>query len=461
MERKIARLIVLVFGFSLAAAASGENLVVNPDFDDGLDGWTVSTTGNGHAAIDATRGLPSQPSAQLTSDFVTPSVSLVSTCVPIDAGDIFDLYVNLEVLAGLASVHVAAYSDGNCGAQVATSDSNAFHVHQWQTYAMTNVPVPPGTHSANVVLTAALDAAGTSPRVNFDHVEFGPAGTVVSFIDINQEGLGGTWYNPETSGQGLQFQITPATSPAADGALFGAWFTYDTEPGNTTDHQRWYSIQGGIPSGATNASFVIYQNTGGNFDAGPPTSAARVATGTLRFENCGRGTFDYAFDDGRTGSIPLQRILANVACVDTPAPTDAPSDFGLSGAWYNPATGGQGMLVEVNPTAANAFVGWYAYAESGEGSGAAGQRWFSAQAPYTAGSTAIDLALYASTGGTFDSLAGEVTTTPVGNATLTFTSCTEATLEYLFLDGDLVGRRGTIPLMRIGATPSSCSLTPQ
>ncbi|HKP65656.1 MAG TPA: hypothetical protein VJX31_03435 [Casimicrobiaceae bacterium] len=460
MKRTPPAFVAFVLGCSLVPFASADNLIVNPDFDDGLDGWTVSSTGAGQAVADETTGLPGAPSALLTGDALTQSVSLVSTCVEISDTDVFDFYVNLEVAAGLASVHVIAYSDNACATQLAVNDSNAFAPHQWQTYAMTNVPVPAGTHSANVMLTGSHDADGTAPQVNFDHVALGPTGTAIALIDLNQEGLTGTWYDPQTSGQGLQVQITPATSADVDGALFGAWFTYDVDAGTTPDTQRWYSLQGGIPLGATSADVVIYQNTGGSFDAGPSTSPVQVGTGTLRFETCERGTLDYAFDDGRAGSIPLQRVLVNVDCVDTPTPTDAPSDFGLSGAWYDPATGGQGMLVEINPGADAAFIGWYTYQPTGTGADPSGQRWFSAQAPWVLGSTTVDLTVFASTGGAFDSPDDTVTTTPVGTATLTYASCESATLDYAFTEGELAGIQGSIPLTRLGATPSSCTLSP-
>jgi hypothetical protein len=200
----------------------------------------------------------------------------------------------------------------------------------------------------------------------------------------------------------------------------------------------------------------IYQNTGGNFDAPPVTNAVPVGTGTLAFDSCQSGVFTYAFNDGRTGSVPLARIMPNVECVESGTPTIQPSDFGLSGTWYDPAMGGQGILVEVNPINAYAFFGWYTYAVSGQSSGVAGQRWFTAQAPYTVGTRAIDLTVYDSTGGTFDSPAGVVHTTPVGNATLTYTSCSSATLDYAFTAGELNGKMGTIALSRLGNAPASC-----
>jgi hypothetical protein len=56
----------------------------------------------------------------------------------------------------------------------------------------------------------------------------------------------------------------------------------------------------------------------------------------------------------------------NVTCSTTsPYPTNA--DFALSGNWYDPATSGQGLTVEVNPGSGAFFAPWYTYAPNGAG----------------------------------------------------------------------------------------------
>ena len=130
----------------------------------------------------------------------------------------------------------------------------------------------------------------------------------------------------------------------------------------------------------------------------------------------------------------------------------------MSGAWYDTAIGGQGFIINVNPVDAQVFLGWYSYALDGEDAGASGQRWFSAQSPYTVGSTTMELGIYASTGGSLDSGAVPATTSPVGTATLTFASCTAATLDYVFTAGEMSGESGTINLTRLGAPLASCGL---
>jgi hypothetical protein len=205
----------------------------------------------------------------------------------------------------------------------------------------------------------------------------------------------------------------------------------------------------------TTADLTIYQNLGGTFDAPPSTSAVPVGSGTLSFESCTSGAFTYAFDDGRTGTVPLQNLLPNVECVTTGEPANPPSDFGLSGAWYEPATGGQGFVININPVAAQVFVGWYTYAADGDTS-ETGQRWFSAQGSYTVGSSTMELAVFESTGGTFGSSDTEVTTNPVGTAQISFSNCTMATFGYELTAGELNGSTGLIDLTRLGVSPVSC-----
>ncbi|HEY6985948.1 MAG TPA: hypothetical protein VH375_07685, partial [Rhodanobacteraceae bacterium] len=376
------RVIVLGVGSALAFAASAGNLIVNPDFNEGVDGWTTITAGNGTATLDTTKGSPAAPSIRMLAIPAASTVSVASSCMQIDGGSV-DLYVNIDGTTGYAFTSINSYSDPNCVFGLRAEDSQSYPATQsWDTYSMTGVNLPPGTRSAKVVLAVTMGASGDAGNANFDHVQFGPSGTVPSNVNINQEGLSGTWYNPATSGQGIQLTFSPDDTTPGQGSLFGAWYTYDITAGQT-DSQRWYSLEAGILGDADNVAVTIFQNIDGNFNAPPATSAVAIGSGTLTFDTCQTGTFSYAFDDGRSGTIPLQRLLPNVECVETGVPANPKSDFGLGGTWYNAATSGQGMLVEVNPVDGQAFLGWYTYAADGASSGAAGERWFSAQSPFT------------------------------------------------------------------------------
>jgi hypothetical protein len=277
-----------------------------------------------------------------------------------------------------------------------------------------------------------------------------------SYPPINQHGLTGSWYEAATSGQGIEVEIYPST--AGPGSVFVSWFTDDTVAGGE-DHERWYTAQGSEVTGDNFTSLTIYQNTGGNFNALPTTAAQAVGTGTLSFSTCSSGQLIYAFTDGtgRMGTIPLTRLLQNVTCA-TAAPLPTNADFALSGNWFDPTTAGQGFTVEVNPTSSYLFAAWYTYAPTPAAVGAAGQRWYTAQAAFTAGMRSIPVTIYETTGGIFDTPtpAGQQTVA-VGTGTLAFQSCTAATFNYTFTGGSNSKLSGAINLSRVGPVPPGCT----
>lgn len=279
--------------------------------------------------------------------------------------------------------------------------------------------------------------------------------------DLDQQGLTGSWYEAAEDGQGFEIEVYPDLIAAGTGLLQGAWFTFDAAPAGGAEHQRWYTFNGPAQSGAANVAVTIYQNTGGNFDAPPVTNGVAVGTGTLAFDSCGSGSLDYAFTDGsgRNGTIPMTRITPNVACVEAAAVKAANADFTLSGNWYDAATSGQGFVFEVNPLSPVVFFAWYTYAAAGQGAGAAGQRWFTGQGTFNAGSHTAPLTLYETTGGVFDTPKpiGQ-TSVAVGTATVTFTSCSAAQLTFTFTGGGNAGHAGVINLTRVGPVPAGCAI---
>ena len=212
-------------------------------------------------------------------------------------------------------------------------------------------------------------------------------------------------------------------------------------------------------SGQATATLTIYQNAGGAFNAPPVTTAVAVGTATISFDSCTSGTLAYAFSDGsgRSGSIPLTRLTQNMTCqVTTARPTNA--DFAYSGNWYAPATSGQGVTVELNPASSALFFAWYTYAPNGVGGGASGQRWYTGLASYATGARTITVQLRETSGGAFDTpTVPSPATVVVGTGTLTFQSCTSATLSYTFTAGSNGGQAGTLALTRVGPVPPGCT----
>jgi len=290
-------------------------------------------------------------------------------------------------------------------------------------------------------------------------LEVGIAGSAATAaIDLNQHGLTGTWYNPGMSGQGLSLEFFQDLIAVGQGVVFGGWVTYDVAPAGGAANNRWYTVSGPIVSGQSPAALTIYQNVGGNFDTLPTTDSTVVGTATLSYSSCDAGQFTYAFSDGsgRSGSFALSRLTPNITCsASTMRPTNA--DFELGGNWASANTNGQGLIIELNALAPVVFCTWYTYAPNGQAiGGAASQRWYTAQAVHTPGARTFSLTLYETTGGVF-AAATPTTTTLVGTATLTFASCTAATLLYNFTGGTNAGLAGTIALTRVAATPAGCT----
>lgn len=316
----------------------------------------------------------------------------------------------------------------------------------------------PGASGRDSWTYQGVGTAGSATTVRTATVSIANAdGTWSPLVDANQHGLTGSWYEPATSGQGFEVEIYPDLSGTGNGLAQLSWFTFDTAAG-AADRQRWYTASGAVLSGRDSIDLTIYRNTGGNFDAGPITSAETVGSATLSFDSCTSGQLDYRFTDGsaRAGSIPLTRITQAVTCAAAGSPP-VNSDFAFSGNWYDPATSGQGITVEVNPDSSTLFFAWYTYADQGAALGASGQRWYTGQAGYVAGARAIAVTLYETTGGMFDrSVNPPPSTIPVGAGTLTLLDCTKAVLDFNFTGGSSGGKSGSIDLVRVGPAPKTC-----
>ena len=256
------------------------------------------------------------------------------------------------------------------------------------------------TQYANTLAMNATDLADVAAYI-----------TIGSSPNRDQHGYTGSWFEPATSGQGIELEVYPSAksdpnSKSAQASMFLSWFTYDTTAGGA-DHQRWYTAFGTTVSGEPIVPLTIYQNTGGSFDAPPMTNGQPVGTATLYFNSCTTGSFSYSFSDGtgRMGTIPLTRLTQNVTCAFVgfaqPYPTN--SDFAQSGNWFEAATSGQGFTVELNPNS-GLFLAWYTYMPNGAGAGAVGQRWYVAleDGNFTSGMRSIPVTIYEATGGIFD-----------------------------------------------------------
>ena len=147
------------------------------------------------------------------------------------------------------------------------------------------------------------------------------------------------------------------------------------------------------------------------------------------FMDSGRAMIGWPYDKNRDGIILYFE-------------TAPPINSGHSGAWFYPATSGQGQLLDVQPDTNFMFLSWFTYTET-ESDSPKQQHWHTAQGYYS-GNTA-ELTLFETLGGEFDSQQ-EVSTSPVGEVTLSFKDCSSGQLSYRFNNEE---RQGSFPLQRV------------
>jgi len=151
------------------------------------------------------------------------------------------------------------------------------------------------------------------------------------------------------------------------------------------------------------------------------------------------------------GSVPNYGVVTSSAGLSVNL-----NQHGLTGAWYNQSTSGQGFYLDALPDANGAgkgvlSAGWFTYDVTAAG----GQRWYSVQGEVTNTNPVASLTIYTGTGGNFNA-GPSVSATAVGTATLQFTDCTHGILRYTFTDGS--NRKGFIGLTRLTGNPT-CTAT--
>jgi hypothetical protein len=124
---------------------------------------------------------------------------------------------------------------------------------------------------------------------------------------------------------------------------------------------------------------------------------------------------------------------------------------GLSDAWYDPQTPGQGFFITVLPESEKIFLAWFTFdierppAAITAALGDPGHRWLTAIGHYSGTSAVLEVTL--TSGGVFDAAHPAVThTSPYGTITLEFSGCNELELAYQLPSAT---RSGVIGLERI------------
>src|SRR5215471_4702011 len=113
--------------------------------------------------------------------------------------------------------------------------------------------------------------------------------------------LTGTWYSPAARGQGIELEVYEDVFGPGMGLLFGSWSTYAI---GWESGQRWYTFEGIARTGQASATLLIFQNTGGSFNARSATQSVHIGDARLTFVDCKTAVLEY--EDLRLGDeIPV------------------------------------------------------------------------------------------------------------------------------------------------------------
>ncbi|AVP98559.1 hypothetical protein C7S18_15800 [Ahniella affigens] len=161
-----------------------------------------------------------------------------------------------------------------------------------------------------------ITKSGSVPLTRITTSEYCQTGAIPA-VSLSASGinptLDGSWYEPRTSGQGMQFVFAPQNSNTA----FLTWYTYDINGQNAgTSGQRWYAIQGSYTPGAQQVQgLAIYESIGGRFDGLPRAlPPVQVGTADLAFQGCNQATLTYNIAGRPSRTIPLTRLSGGGAC---------------------------------------------------------------------------------------------------------------------------------------------------
>ena len=153
----------------------------------------------------------------------------------------------------------------------------------------------------------------------------------------------------------------------------------------------------------------------------------------------------------RAAAVLCALLTAYPVLVVADEPVSIAINAGLSDAWYDPQTAGQGFFITVLPEIESIFLAWFTFdterpsANVTAGLGEPGHRWLTAFGNYSGGSAVLEVAL--TSGGIFTAAQPAPAQTPAyGTITLEFSGCNRLELAY---ELPALPRSGVIELQRI------------
>ena len=170
-----------------------------------------------------------------------------------------------------------------------------------------NVYFASGWGSQVIFVVPELDLVVVTTADNYDHNGADVDALLVSWVlpELNprlDSRFNGSWYNPDTNGQGFSLQVLEEQS-----RVVGYWYTY-TDSGD----KRWFTMSGELLDGT--GEVTIREASGGIFLQDYPVTMHYWGSATLRPTDCNHIDFEVESEEVTT-TIPLTRLTG--AC-DTP-----------------------------------------------------------------------------------------------------------------------------------------------
>ncbi len=150
-------------------------------------------------------------------------------------------------------------------------------------------------------------------------------------------------------------------------------------------------------------------------------------------------------------TVALQLARATVFILDDDSEGEQITiNQGISDAWFNPETPGQGFFIIVFPEIGKIFLAWFTYDTQRPPNsvsailGDPGHRWLTAFGDYSGDSATLDVEI--TTGGIFNAVPPETNQVNGGTIILEFTDCDSGLVQFNIPS---LGLSGTVPIQRL------------
>lgn len=167
---------------SCALPVQAQNLVSNPEFDSGIESWELRAAGVGTIVHVADDGSPEAGSLRLDRADETRgnSTSAWSECIVVDPAVRYDLMGNVKPVLGPATVFLVTFGDDLCVDTLGSAEFLTWDTPdaEWHALEASDFALPGNVGGVRVQLMIGATFPETLAGALFDHIGFGPTGSV-------------------------------------------------------------------------------------------------------------------------------------------------------------------------------------------------------------------------------------------------------------------------------------------